>query len=148
MRSLWLILTLATAAVGAAFYAGQRVEAGKQYDREVKVVVESLTVLDTVYRTDTLRLTQWLTKYDTLVETRDTHDTVWVQEFIAVADTTIKLCTAALKTCEQRVALEAKRADMAERALKDVTAGTARKERQKVLLGAALGLVGGVLLAR
>ena len=148
MRSLWLVLTLATAAVGAAFYAGQRVEAGRQYDREVKVVVESLTVLDTVYKTDTLRLTQWRTRYDTLVETRNIHDTVWVQEFIAVADTTIKLCTAALKTCEQRVALEAKRADMAERALKDVTAGAARKERQKVLLGAALGLVGGVLLAR
>jgi hypothetical protein len=148
VRSLWLVLTLATAAVGAAFYAGQRVEAGRQYDREVKVVVESIAVLDTVYKTDTLRLTRWRTKYDTLVETRDIHDTVWVQEFIAVADTAIRLCTAALRTCEQRVALEAKRANLAEGKLKSLTTGQEKKERQKVLLGAALGLVGGVLLAR
>lgn len=148
MRSLWLILTLATAAVGAAFYAGQRVEAGKQYDREVQVVVESIAVLDTVYKTDTLRLTRWRTRYDTLVETRDIHDTVWVKEFIAVADTTIKLCTAALRTCEQREALQAKRADLAEGKLKSLTTGQEKKERQKLLLGAALGIVGGVLLAK
>lgn len=148
MRSLWLVLTLATAAVGAAFYAGQRVEAGKQYDREVKVVVESLTVLDTVYRTDTLRLTQWRTRYDTLVETRDIHDTVWVQEFIAVADTTIKLCTAALKTCEQRVALQAKRADLAEQKLKDLTATQENNAKRNLLLGAGLGLIGGFFLGR
>ena len=148
MRSLWLILTLTTAAVGAAFYAGQRVEAGKQYDREVQVVVESIAVLDTVYKTDTLRLTRWRTRYDTLVETRDIHDTVWVKEFIAVADTTIKLCTAALRTCEQREALQAKRADLAEGKLKSLTTGQEKKERQKLLLGAALGIVGGVLLAK
>lgn len=148
MRSLWLVLTLATAVAGAAFYAGQQVEAGKQYDREVQVVVESIAVLDTVYKTDTLRLTRWRTKYDTLVETRDIHDTVWVKEFIAVADTTIKLCTAALRTCEQREALQAKRADLAERKLKSLTTGQEKKERQKLLLGAALGLVGGVLLTR
>lgn len=148
MRSLWLVLTLATAAVGAAFYAGQRVEAGKQYDREVKVVVESLTVLDTVYRTDTLRLTQWRTRYDTLVETRDIHDTVWVKEFIAVADTTIKLCTAALKTCEQRVALQTKRADLAEQKLKDLTATQDNNAKRNLLLGAGLGLIGGFFLGR
>jgi glucokinase len=148
VRSLWLVLTLATAVAGAAFYAGQQVEAGKQYDREVQVVVESIAVLDTVYKTDTLRLTRWRTKYDTLVETRDIHDTVWVKEFIAVADTTIKLCTAALRTCEQREALQAKRADLAERKLKSLTTGQEKKERQKLLLGAALGLVGGVLLTR
>ena len=148
MRSLWLVLTLATAVAGAAFYAGQQVEAGKQYDREVQVVVESIAVLDTVYKTDTLRLTRWRTKYDTLVETRDIHDTVWVKEFIAVADTTIKLCTAALRTCEQREALQAKRADLAEGKLKSLTTGQEKKERQKLLLGAALGIVGGVLLAK
>lgn len=148
MRSLWLVLTLTTAVAGAAFYAGQQVEAGKQYDREVQVVVESIAVLDTVYKTDTLRLTRWRTKYDTLVETRDIHDTVWVKEFIAVADTTIKLCTAALRTCEQREALQAKRADLAEGKLKSLTTGQEKKERQKLLLGAALGLVGGVLLTR
>lgn len=148
MRSLWLVLTLATAVAGAAFYAGRQVEAGKQYDREVQVVVESIAVLDTVYKTDTLRLTRWRTKYDTLVETRDIHDTVWVKEFIAVADTTIKLCAAALRTCEQREALQAKRADLAEGKLKSLTTGQEKKERQKLLLGAALGLVGGVLLTR
>lgn len=148
MRSLWLVLTLTTAVAGAAFYAGQQVEAGKQYDREVQVVVESIAVLDTVYKTDTLRLTRWRTRYDTLVETRDIHDTVWVKEFIAVADTTIKLCTAALRTCEQREALQAKRADLAEGKLKSLTTGQEKKERQKLLLGAALGLVGGVLLTR
>lgn len=148
MRSLWLVLTLASAAVGAAFYAGQRVEAGKQYDREVKVVVESLTVLDTVYRTDTLHLTKWRTRYDTLIETRDIHDTVWVQEFIAVADTAIKLCTAALRTCEQRVALQAKRADLAERKLKELTATQDNNAKRNLLLGTGLGLIGGFFLGR
>ena len=148
MRSLWLVLTLATAAVGAAFYAGQRVEAGRQYDREVKVVVESLTVLDTVYKTDTLRLTQWRTRYDTLVATRDIHDTTWVQEFILVADTTIKLCTAALRTCEERVALQAKRADLAERQLKDLGGMQDSKAKRNLWIGLGLGALGGLLLAR
>lgn len=148
MRSLWLVLTLATAVAGAAFYAGQQVEAGKQYDREVRVVVESITVLDTVYKTDTIRLTRWRTKYDTLVETRDIHDTVWVKEFIAVADTTIKLCTAALRTCEQREALQAKRADLAEEALRRLGAGQAKKERQKFWIGTTLGFAAGLLSKR
>lgn len=148
MRSLWLVLTLATAAVGAAFYAGQRVEAAKQYDREVQVVAESIAVLDTVYKTDTLRLAKWRTKYDTLVETRDIHDTVWVKEFIAVADTTIKLCTAALRTCEQRVALQEKRADLAEAKLKDLATTQENNAKRKFLLGTSLGLIGGFFLGR
>ena len=150
MRTVWLILTLGVAAIGAAFYAGQRVEAAKQYDREVRVVVESLAVLDTVYLTDTLRLTRWREKWDTVRQDveRWKHDTTRVVEYVLVADSTIRACTAALRTCEQRAALVGQRADLAESKLKDLGAGQAKQERQKFLLGATLGVIGGVLLWR
>ena len=150
MRTVWLILTLGVAAVGAAFYAGQRVEAAKQYDREVRVVVESLAVLDTVYLTDTLRLTRWREKWDTVRQTVEVwkHDTARVVEYVLVADSTIRACTAALRTCEQRAALEGQRADLAEAKLKDLAATQDKKERRNLLLGAALGVVGGVVLKR
>lgn len=150
MRTVWLILTLGVAAVGAAFYAGQRVEAAKQYDREVQVVVESLIVLDTLYQRDTLRLTRWREKWDTVRQDveRWKHDTVRVVEYVQVADSTIRACTAALRTCEQRAALEGQRADLAEAKLKDLASTQEKKERRNLLLGTTLGLVGGLFLAR
>jgi hypothetical protein len=81
-------------------------------------VVESLAVLDTVYLTDTLRLwrrvTAWDTLYDTTRITERITDTAWVRGTLAAADTTIRACVRTVLTCEQRVALEARRAELAE----------------------------------
>lgn len=59
---------------------------------------------DTVFTSDTVRLVRWQTRYDTLYQHADIMDTVWVKQFVVAADSTIKSCTAALTTCEQRVA--------------------------------------------
>ena len=61
--------------------------------------------LDTVYRTDTVRLWRAKTVYDT-ARIRDTvvrNDTVFIPR--TVADAAVEACTAALATCEQRVAI-------------------------------------------
>lgn len=57
------------------------------------------------YRTDTVRLTKIRRVTDSLTVTVDQwkHDTLKVVEYVHQADTTIKACTAALQTCEDRV---------------------------------------------
>lgn len=61
--------------------------------------------LANVYRVDTLRLTTIRRVTDSLTVTVDRwkHDTVRVVEYVAKADTAIRVCTAALHTCEARV---------------------------------------------
>ena len=59
--------------------------------------------LKVVYRTDTLRLTKWRTRFDTALVTLNVTDTVEVLRFVAVADSTVKACSVALSTCEQRL---------------------------------------------
>lgn len=56
---------------------------------------------------DTIRLTQWRTRYDTVrIEFRIT-DTVWVKEYVRVSDSTIRACGDALGSCQRtRNALE------------------------------------------
>ena len=63
--------------------------------------------LSKVYRTDTLRLTKIRRVTDSLTVTVDQwkHDTVKVVEYVAKADSTIKVCSLALQTCEQRVSV-------------------------------------------
>jgi hypothetical protein len=51
-------------------------------------------------------------------------------------------------TCEQRVALEAKRADLAEQQLTVWTHRDRDKERVKMALSAAAGLTAGLLIRR
>lgn len=63
--------------------------------------------LDTVYRADTVRLWRTKERWDTAfvdVE-RWKHDTVEVVRYVALADSTIRACTAALSTCELRAGL-------------------------------------------
>lgn len=48
---------------------------------------------------DTIKLTQWRTRYDTVrVEYRIT-DTVWVKEYVRVSDSTIRACMDAVGSC-------------------------------------------------
>ncbi len=79
--------------------------------------------LDTLYLRDTVRLRQLVTRWDTAVVAVDRwkHDTVTVERVVTLADSTIRACTAALQTCEQRVdaarrgwRVEAARADALE----------------------------------
>lgn len=113
---------------------------------QIRTVTETLKVVEVQYRTDTLRLREWRTKWDTLITERHYHDTVWVERVIAVADSTIKACTAALTTCERRVALEQQRAALLATQLKDAErrARTHTRRRVVTLAGAAAaGLVVG-----
>lgn len=78
--------------------------------------------LDTVYLRDTLRLTQYVDRWHRLTDTMrltDTlhrRDTVTVtREVLVVADSTIRACTAALGTCEQRVGNLSQRLALTER---------------------------------
>lgn len=65
--------------------------------------------LQAVFRVDTVRLTKWLARWDTLrvgIDTLLQHDTVTVpvevvRTIIASADTTIRECHSVLSTCEQ-----------------------------------------------
>jgi hypothetical protein len=80
-------------------------------------------VLDTVYRRDTVRLWRRVAAWDTLWDTLTRHDTVllrdtaWVRQALQAANGTIRACRATVLTCEQRVALTTRRAELAEEEL-------------------------------
>jgi|688.fasta_scaffold07997_18 hypothetical protein len=145
-------LGLVAAVVGTAYELGRRGGEVAGLRAQRAVVVESLAVLDTVYLTDTLRLwrrvTAWDTLYDTTRITERITDTAWVRGTLAAADTTIRACVKTVLTCEQRVALEAKRADLAEQQLTVWTHRDRDKERVKMALSAAAGLTAGLLIRR
>lgn len=62
------------------------------------------------YTVDTLRLTRWVTRWDS-VTLPGVVDTVPREILVQVADSTIQACTLALGTCEARVATERERGD-------------------------------------
>lgn len=113
---------------------------------QLRTVVETLKVVEVQYRTDTMRLTRWRTQWDTLIAERHYHDTVWLDRVIATGDSTIRACTAALVTCERRVALERQRAELLRDQLTDAErrVGQTKRRRAIELVGAAAaGLVVG-----
>lgn len=91
----------------AATAATRRAEAATAAADSLRRVADSL---EGAYRVDTLTLTRWRTRWDSIVGPGRT-DTLTIERVIAVADTTIRACTAALSTCEQRVAVERERGD-------------------------------------
>lgn len=74
----------------------------KQGQEQTKAGEEELAKQNVIYKLDTIRLTRERVKYKTLRDTTRIADTVWVNAFIAQADTTIKACSLALITCEQK----------------------------------------------
>lgn len=62
------------------------------------------------YTVDTLRLTRWQTRWDSITLPGRV-DTVPREILIRVADSTIQACTLALGTCEERVRTERERGD-------------------------------------
>lgn len=73
--------------------------------RDAKRQIDSL---GKVYRVDTLRLTRYRLKTDSLTTTVELwkHDTVRVVEYVARANSTIRVCTQALATCDAMVGAE------------------------------------------
>lgn len=75
----------------------------RQYERASLPVRKKIAELDTVYRTDTVRMTRHVTRYVTQRET-DTivrNDTVYVKRYLA--DSAIAGCQSVVLTCEARV---------------------------------------------
>ena len=115
-RLVLLALGAAAALVAGAWELGRRDGRAEGLAVKRAAVVETLAVLDTVYLRDTLRLRVLVTRWDTLRQTVDRwkHDTITVERVVQVADSTIRACTATVLTCEQRVALTTRRAELAE----------------------------------
>lgn len=67
--------------------------------------------IDTLYRVRVDTFVRWRVRLDTLTRTVEAwkHDTVKVVEYVARADSTIRACSLALETCEQRVAVRDER---------------------------------------
>ena len=82
---------------------GAAIERGRVADSLLTIAEARADSLKVVYRTDTLRLTKWRTRFDTALVTLNVTDTVEVLRFVAMADSTIKSCSVALSTCEARV---------------------------------------------
>lgn len=108
--------------------------------------------LEKAYKVDTVYLNKWRTRWDTAkagVDTQWLADTTpvpvkVVKELIYIADTTIKACTEALSTCEQRVGAEKKGRIAAEKEvqiLKKALPGAFAPWRDRIIggvIGAAL----------
>lgn len=86
------------------------------YKHTIEALQAQSAKLDTVYLRDTLTLTKWRNNWDALAAQwreesageRDTitlRDTITVERLIATADTTIRACTQALRTCESQQAV-------------------------------------------
>lgn len=142
-RRLWLLG--AGAAFAYALWTAYRVYSEAQFarleqERAVSLArIAALTrsadslarVADSLSRQqgrDTVRLTRWLTRWDTVAaEARAAVDTARPSEaarldtVLAVADSTIGACRAALRTCDARVAVESRRADTWRSAYDSVT---------------------------
>lgn len=124
----WLLLFLLLAAVLWATERHGRTVAEQRADSLTAVAqqrgraVDSLEVvaesLAGVYQIDTLRLTRWRVRWDS-IRVPGATDTIPVEVVVRVADSTILACTAALQTCEERVAVATARGDSAKAASAD-----------------------------
>jgi hypothetical protein len=149
-RLVLLALGAAAALVAGAWELGRRDGRAEGLAVERAAVVETLAVLDTVYLRDTLRLRVLVTQWDTLRQTVDRwkRDTLVVERVVQVADSTIRACTAAVLTCEQRVALTVRRAELAEEelAIHRMRIPTRREQAMTHGLAAAGGLALGLVV--
>ncbi len=146
-QALALTLSVAAAALGGAFYAGQWVARDAALAAKRDTVRVELLRLDTVYQLDTVRLTRWRERWDTVRQDveRWKHDTIRVVEYVRVADSTIRACVAALATCEQQKAALTRRAELAEEAYRRtiVQVPTAKRQALTHAAAAILGLAAG-----
>ena len=73
--------------------------------REVTIaaLARQAHTVDTAYVRDTMTLTKWRTQYHAVRDSVKVTDTLTVERFVTVADSTIHACSVALETCEHRV---------------------------------------------
>ena len=118
-----LLGALALVAAGAAGYAslvGARAELTAE-QRRLERLQDSLRAaaarVDTVYRTRVDTFLVRRVRVDTLTQTVEhwKHDTTEVVRYVALADSTIRACSAALQSCDEREALRIQQLDAWER---------------------------------
>lgn len=115
---LYAVIALGVVAGYASFVHTQR-EIGRrevllaQAETARREAVHRADSLEKAFKRDTVIFNKWRTRWDTIVHTDSQwiHDTLpvpvkVVKELVYVADTTIKACTQALNTCNQRVGAE------------------------------------------
>lgn len=126
--------------------------AGHRATPPLPTVPDSLRVqqvrLETLYRQDTQVFWRTKTRWDTVVLLVDRWktDTLQVVEYIQLADSSLRACASALRTCEQRVTAERaiSRALRGELARQDAEARKAKL--QWGLAGSIIGALGYALL--
>ncbi len=111
-------------------------------------------VLASTHRTDTLRLTEILTRWRTLRDTLTvaTTDTLTVERVLYLADSTITACEASWRGCEALRANAEDRASEYQKQIEDLTRQLAkpptwwRRPHLTLPLGVGLGIAGVLLL--
>lgn len=106
MRARGILLSCLASAVLAA-WAVDRWHVAHARPLPPPVAPETLVRLESVYRADTVRLTRWRVRWDSVRDTLWRRDTLTVREsiLVAVADSTIGACRDALSSCEVRTEL-------------------------------------------
>jgi chromosome segregation ATPase len=126
----------------------------RRADSTVQKLRQDSAVLASTHRTDTLRLTEILTRWRTLRDTLTvaTTDTLTVERVIYLADSTIAACEASWRGCEALRANAEDRAAQYQKQIDGLTRQLAKppswwKRPQLTLpLGIGLGLAGALLL--
>lgn len=74
---------------------------------DIVEIRERVAKADTILVTDTVYYAQWKTRYDTLIsiDSIPYSDTVWIKEYVHVADSTVRACDRALRSCLTSLAL-------------------------------------------
>lgn len=107
MRNMILGFTLtAIAFFGLGWYAHRPYELSvpmQVAQAAVATATQSAARAETVFVHDTLRFARLQQHYDTVKSVLNVHDTVAVERFIAVADSTIQTCATALSSCSATV---------------------------------------------
>jgi hypothetical protein len=154
-------------ASGFGFWRGCTVERGRWEDRlssvqdslrrselAVQKLRQDSAVLASTHRTDTLRLTEILTRWHTLRDTLTvaTTDTLTVERVIYLADSTITACEASWRGCEALRVNAEDRAAQYQRQIDGLTRQLAKppswwKRPQLTLpIGIGVGIAGALLL--
>ena len=151
----YLYAVLGVALIGAyQGWAYQMRERGKlelriaQHERTNATLRHEADSLAKVYRVDTVRFRVIRTQVDTLTRTVENWktDTLKVVEYVTKADSTIRVCSLALQTCEQRVAVAQRGWDGARKEIAILKANYPSKARP--WLYGAIGLGAGYLAGK
>ena len=150
LRAIAVLVTLMLSVVTGAYWMGVRQGKARQWQEATAPLRDTIRVTDSLYRADTVRLWRVRQRWDTVVAEVEMwkHDTVRVVEYVQLADSTVRACVAALRTCEQRVALERRLRQSAESALAAMDARPSPRSRAPAFAAGALAGVATALLLR